>query len=148
MLVLIGERPGLSAPDSLGAYLTFAPRPGRRDAERNCVSNIRPAGLTPDAPPQARLADRRGAPARLTGVALKDGSGDPALAGPGAGIQHSAGRRLARRGPRLPDGFREIGSGHIRAVAPSLPLPPCFAWSPSSTMLRRRRRIAAARVER
>lgn len=70
-VVLIGERPGLSSPDSLGAYITWQPRPGRTDAERNCISNIRNEGLryrdAADQLAKCCFAARR---RRLTGTAL------------------------------------------------------------------------------
>jgi ethanolamine ammonia-lyase small subunit len=72
-LVLIGERPGLSAADSLGAYLTWNPVPGRTDAERNCISNIRPAGLDyVEAAQRIFLLLTAARSLRLTGVALKE----------------------------------------------------------------------------
>jgi ethanolamine ammonia-lyase small subunit len=82
--MLIGERPGLTSPDSLGAYLTWQPRVGRTDAERNCLSNIRPAGMAYDEASgrllylcgQARLR-------QCTGVMLKDETpSNPSLAAP------------------------------------------------------------------
>ncbi len=77
-LMLIGERPGLSAPDSLGAYLTWQPRIGRMDSERNCVSNIRPPhGLSYEIAADAIAALVTAArQRRLTGVHLR---GDVAL---------------------------------------------------------------------
>lgn len=73
VVVLVGERPGLSSPDSMGIYITWAPQVGKMDAARNCISNVRPAGLTVTAAAktlhqlltQARLK-------QLTGVGLKD----------------------------------------------------------------------------
>ncbi|NGM37414.1 hypothetical protein G4G93_26475 [Methylobacterium sp. DB0501] len=120
-VVLIGERPGLSVADSLGIYLTYAPRPGRRDSERNCISNVHGrGGLTTD---QAagkvawfvREALRRG----LTGIGLQDGIEEPLLEGsrarncqghevapgrPAAALRtafHRAGHSINAQRPRL-----------------------------------------------
>jgi len=87
VVVLIGERPGLSSPDSLGLYLTWAPQVGKMDAQRNCISNVRPAGLSVDA--AAQTLHRRMSQAhhkQLSGVGLKDDT-DTALAPTAAGIQ-------------------------------------------------------------
>ena len=80
VVVLIGERPGLSSADSLGAYLTWDPRPGRVDAERSCVSNVRPPhGLGYEQATGTLAALLAGArELGASGVALKD---DTALPG-------------------------------------------------------------------
>ena len=82
--VIVGERPGLTSTDSLGAYLTWGPRPGRTDAERNCISNIRPDGQ-PLGVAAARLVwlAKTAVSLKLTGVALKDDAPIDRLLGPG-----------------------------------------------------------------
>ena len=90
VVMLIGERPGLSSPDSLGLYITHAPRVGRQDSERNCISNVRPEGLSyAEAARKATWLVCEALRLGQTGIGLKDqsdvaeiGSGDAALENP------------------------------------------------------------------
>ena len=83
MLVLIGERPGLSSPDSLGAYVTMGPAVGRTDADRNCVSNIRPEGMAlPEAARRITWLIDQAMARNISGVTLKDDSDRVLVAGP------------------------------------------------------------------
>jgi ethanolamine ammonia-lyase small subunit len=79
-VMLIGERPGLSSPDSLGIYLTYRPRIGCTDADRNCISNVRPEGLSYEAAAhKLHHLMLRARELGRSGVALKDESDLPRL---------------------------------------------------------------------
>ncbi|PWC10200.1 ethanolamine ammonia-lyase [Brenneria roseae subsp. americana] len=80
--ILIGERPGLSSPDSLSVYMTWGPHTRRLESERNCISNIRPEGLDyPLAAFKLAWLLEQSFQRRLSGVQLKDESDNPALHG-------------------------------------------------------------------
>jgi ethanolamine ammonia-lyase small subunit len=75
VILLIGERPGLSSPDSLGLYLTYQPKVGCSDADRNCISNVRPEGLNYEAAAKKLMwLAQESMRLKVSGVALKDES--------------------------------------------------------------------------
>ena len=106
VVVLIGERPGLTAPDSMGAYLTWRPTPATTDAERNCISNIRPEGIGyADAAFKLAHLLRAMRGRRLSGVGLKDDT-DRLL------------NRRALTGPAIPPGHGRFAATPLPFVRP------------------------------
>jgi ethanolamine ammonia-lyase small subunit len=76
-LILIGERPGLTSPDSMGIYITWKPKRGAKDSTRNCISNIRPEGLAYfEASEKAFYLLSESIKLQLSGINLKDRSGN------------------------------------------------------------------------
>ena len=95
VLVLVGERPGLSAPDSMGLYLSWAPSVGLTDAQRNCISNVRPDGLSvTEATYKLHYLLRESRRRQLTGVDLKDETGTVLEAGEGTPSTASSSRNF------------------------------------------------------
>src|SRR6185437_4842577 len=123
VVLLVGERPGLSSPDSLGAYITLGPRVGRTDAERNCVSNVRPAGLDYDAAAH-RISWLTGAALRLgaTGVTLKDDSGLETARLAAAAVPQLAARTAARPSSQRPE-FADPATARMVAFIREIGIP-------------------------
>ena len=82
VVILIGERPGLTSPDSLGVYITWQPRPDTVDSERNCISNVRPEGLPyPVASARLHYLMNEGRRRKITGISLKEAADLSGMAG-------------------------------------------------------------------